>query len=1310
MNDYAIAEQTPIYDEVTEEEYNAIAKRAILEDDFVVDDNGEGYGRGIEDWDAPQSDSESDLEQDQVPKKRKKKKDGGIITALINNQNKRIAQQKVVKEIVTTEKENEFLSSIFNDIESTTIQKKSVAAKPKVKLEVRKPIKYNIEPLAPHNDDVGNMDFMDMDEANPVQVKVEDDFVAPVHHPVRVKEERIIPKVEIRSVSNTSSTKTKKFLPKFEQKESELVITSKPTDTVKWKEIKSDFNQEAIQEVGEVDFHENLYMFWIDAFEKDGAVYLFGKVESNGTFVSCCVQVKNIERNLFLLPRKFKLDDNRNETDYPVSLGDVYLEFDEIRKKYGIKEFASKVVNRKYAFELPGIPAESDFLKVLYSFNEKSLESSLTGKTFSKVFGTKTSALELLLLKRKIMGPCWLKIQNAELSTASISWCKLELVLKNPKDILNVAGDESAPKTSPPMVVMSLNLRTVMNSHKNVNEIVSVSALTYTNVNCEGESQDLKGSQFSILRQTDVPWPDNFENIIKGQEVKTTLVPNERALLSLLIANIQRIDPDILVGHNFIDFDLDVLLQRMKVYNIPHWSRIGRLKRSVWPKLQVGAGGTGDSSFAERQIAAGRILCDTYRAAKDLVNSKSFSLSYLSATQLKIERPDIEYDKIASYFWETSKLLEMIKHSQFDTWLATQLLFKLQFLPLTKQLTNLAGNLWSRTMSGARAERNEYLLLHQFHEKKYICPDKEFIEKQVTVQLNEDGDEVKAGGKRKAAYSGGLVLEPKKGLYDKYVLLLDFNSLYPSIIQEYNLCFTTVERVYDQDGDHMPEIPEDCEKGILPKLLATLVERRRAVKGLMKDPKISPQEYAQYDIRQKALKLTANSMYGCLGFVHSRFYAKPIAMLITFKGREILQNTVTLAESLNLEVIYGDTDSIMINTNSEDIKTVKKIGNELKQVVNTRYKLLEIEMDGMFKRLLLLKKKKYAAIVAEEKDGKINTSLETKGLDIVRRDWCDLSHDVSGFALNQILSSESREDAVEKIHQYLVKVGDQVRAKLVPPEKYVINKGLTKKPEEYADKHAQPHVQVALRMKKNGGGVKVGDTIPYVICKGSDANISQRAHHIDELLKEGSELEIDIDWYLANQVHPPISRLCAPIEGTDNARLAECLGLDVAKYQQISSSRTDEIDLFTLDSQLDDQERFKNVDKFQFCCVYCNEQSEFSGIIKHHNDGELEDGFVCQNIGCQSKLPLEIFQTQLILSIRKCLEKYLDQYNICEDPTCNAKTRANGVMGRKCIVSKCQGFMKMEYGDRDLYNQLQYFKKLFQANHLYKLYPQSKGK
>ncbi len=224
----------------------------------------------------------------------------------------------------------------------------------------------------------------------------------------------------------------------------------------------------------------------------------------------------------------------------------------------------------------------------------------------------------------------------------------------------------------------------------------------------------------------------------------------------------------------------------------------------------------------------------------------------------------------------------------------------------------------------------------------------------------------------------------------------------------------------------MPELPSsDLPTGILPQILGNLVQRRKAVKSLMKDQHATPLQLQQWDIRQKALKLTANSMYGCLGQTVARFFAKPLAMLITSRGREILQSTVELAASENLEVrhfhkgvlavavhgvyegligfyslnmsqvVYGDTDSIMIYTNSEVLPDVKKIGQAFKKLVNQRYKLLELDIDGCYQRMLLLKKKKYAALMVEEKDGKLETKLETKGLDMVRRDWCGLSKDVS---------------------------------------------------------------------------------------------------------------------------------------------------------------------------------------------------------------------------------------------------------------------------------------------------------------------------
>ena len=146
--------------------------------------------------------------------------------------------------------------------------------------------------------------------------------------------------------------------------------------------------------------------------------------------------------------------------------------------------------------------------------------------------------------------------------------------------------------------------------------------------------------------------------------------------------------------------------------------------------------------------------------------------------------------------WATTKegLMSFVSHCDTDTYFVAALVLRLQMLSLTKVLTNIAGNSWARTLSGTRAERNEYILLHEFHRNKYICPDK-YSGKQQRVQEKPAGDEDDSTDKKKKdKFKGGLVFEPETGLYDKFVLVMDFNSLYPSIIQEYNICFTTVDR------------------------------------------------------------------------------------------------------------------------------------------------------------------------------------------------------------------------------------------------------------------------------------------------------------------------------------------------------------------------------------------------------------------------------------------------------------------------------------------------------------------------------------
>lgn len=142
------------------------------------------------------------------------------------------------------------------------------------------------------------------------------------------------------------------------------------------------------------------------------------------------------------------------------------------------------------------------------------------------------------------------------------------------------------------------------------------------------------------------------------------------------------------------------------------------------------------------------------------------------------------------------------------------------------------------------------------------------------------------------------------------------------------------------------------------------------------------------------------------------------------------------------------------------------MGKKLKSEVNVLYKCLEIEIDGVFKSLLLLKKKKYAALKVEDfnGDGKIIVK-EVKGLDMVRRDWCNLSKEVGNKVLDEILSGKDRERIIVELNDYFSEMNNNMRTNGLDIIKYIITKQLTKAPSEYSDFKSLPHVAIALRLK-----------------------------------------------------------------------------------------------------------------------------------------------------------------------------------------------------------------------------------------------------
>ncbi|XP_008578186.1 PREDICTED: DNA polymerase alpha catalytic subunit, partial [Galeopterus variegatus] len=933
---YEVEDFTSVYEEVDEEQYSKLVQ-ARQDDDWIVDDDGIGYvedGREIFDDDL-EDDALDASEKGKDGKahnkdKRSVKKPAVTKPNNIKSMFMASAGKKTADKTVDLSKDD-LLGDILQDLNTETPQ---ITPPPVIIPKKKRSIGASVNPFSVHNpkavpsgktaspvsrkelpltplplkhaefagelvqaertedeQESGAMEFEDGDFDEPMETEEVD--VEPVAAKTWDQESEPLEGVKHEADPGKG---TMSYLGSFLPDISSWDVDQEDDSSFSAQEVQVDSSHLPL--VKGADEEQVFQFYWLDAYEdqynQPGVVFLFGKVwiESAKTHVSCCVTVKNIERMLYFLPREMKIDlSTGKETGTPVAMKDVYDEFDEkIATKYKIMKFKSKIVEKNYAFEIPDVPEKSEYLEVRYSAEVPQLPQDLKGETFSHVFGTNTSSLELFLMNRKIKGPCWLEVKNPQLSNQPISWCKVEAMALKP-DLVNVIKDVG----SPPLVVMSFSMKTVQNTKNHQNEIIAIAALVHHSFALDkAPPQPPFQSHFCVVsKPKDCIFPYAFIEAIKKKKVKAEVAATERTLLGFFLAKVHKIDPDIIVGHNIYGFELEVLLQRINVCKVSHWSKIGRLKRSNMPKLG------GRSGFGERNATCGRMICDVEISARELIRCKSYHLSELVQQILRTERVVIPIEDVQNMYSEPSHLLYLLEHTWKDARFILQIMCELNVLPLALQITNIAGNIMSRTLMGGRSERNEFLLLHAFYENNYIVPDKQIFGKPQQKLGDEDeeiGDINKyKKGRKKAAYAGGLVLDPKVGFYDKFILLLDFNSLYPSIIQEFNICFTTVQRVAseaqkvreDGEQEQIPELPDpSLEMGILPREIRKLVERRKQVKQLMKQQDLNPDLILQYDIRQKALKLTANSMYGCLGFSYSRFYAKPLAALVTYKGRE----------------------------------------------------------------------------------------------------------------------------------------------------------------------------------------------------------------------------------------------------------------------------------------------------------------------------------------------------------------------------------------------------------------------------------------
>lgn len=389
-----------------------------------------------------------------------------------------------------------------------------------------------------------------------------------------------------------------------------------------------------------------------------------------------------------------------------------------------------------------------------------------------------------------------------------------------------------------------------------------------------------------------------------------------------------------------------------------------------------------------------------------------------------------------------------------------------------------------------------------------------------------------------AEYEGATVLPPRPAYYQTPVATLDFASLYPSIMQAYNLCFSSIvlddeykclESAGAQYGKYdiagKTWVFQEHTKGVLPQILAELVAARRRVKKEMAKFDKSSLDYKLADGKQLALKVSCNSVYGFCGVLNNgMFPCMPVAVATTFNGRQLIQQTKAYVEThFGCTVVYGDTDSVMIQF--PNITTVAEAfplaARAAAEVSATMRDVVKLEFEKVYMPYLLIKKKHYAGMKYEgEPDDP--PVLDAKGLAVVRRDNCALVRTTMRDVLHLCMRDGNPMAAYEVVQRAVNRLVNRE----VDMAELEVSNFLRK---DLKDDH-HPHIQVVKNMEaRHAFGIpRVGDRVPYVILEGrKDSKIYERAEHPKYVQEQG--LRVDLEYYLRNQMQKRLDKVLKPL-------------------------------------------------------------------------------------------------------------------------------------------------------------------------------------
>ncbi|KAM0325114.1 hypothetical protein ACHAQA_007653 [Verticillium albo-atrum] len=652
-------------------------------------------------------------------------------------------------------------------------------------------------------------------------------------------------------------------------------------------------------------------------------------------------------------------------------------------------------------------------------------------------------------------------------------------------------------------------------------------------------SQEAPGSMIAgiVVRS-----PDG--NLAKRMRRQTTVeVIEETEELDLFVRMVEIVrthDPDVLTGYEVHGSSWGYMIERARVkYDYDLCDEFSRMKSNSHGRIGKDNDRWGFNTTSTIRVT-GRHMINVWRAMRGELNLLQYTMENVVWHLLHRRIPHYSWKTLTSWYNSSRHrdLDKLLRYYLIRTKLDIEIMESNELIPRTSEQARLLGVDFFSVFSRGSQYKVESIMFR-------IAKPENFLLVSPTRQ--------QVGGQN-ALECLPLVMEPQSAFYNSPVLVLDFQSLYPSVMIAYNLCYSTFlgritswkgmnkmgfteyrrhQRLLELLKDHINITPNgmmyakaEIRKSLLAKMLGEILETRVMVKSGMKQDKDDKALQQLLNNRQLALKLLANVTYGYTSASFSgRMPCSEIADSIVQTARETLERAIAFIHSQerwNAEVVYGDTDSLFIHLKGRTKDQAFDIGNEIAEAItDMNPRPIKLKFEKVYLPCVLLAKKRYVGYKYESRD-QVKPEFDAKGIETVRRDGTPAEQKIEEKALRLLFETAD----LSRVKAYFQAQCGKIMRGAVSIQDFCFAKEV--KLGSYSDKGPPPPgalISTRRMLEDARAEPQYGERVPYVVITGAPgARLIDRCVAPETLLRDAHS-QLDAEYYISKNLIPPLERI-----------------------------------------------------------------------------------------------------------------------------------------------------------------------------------------